>query len=64
MVTSDGPTLDLSVLARKPGESPAITLDPYTVELLCGGSCRWCAELRAENAELKTKLRFLGVEGF
>ena len=66
--TSDGPArVDAdtfaAAVARKPDEPATITLDPYTVELLCGGRCRWCDELRAENAELRTRLRFHGVEG-
>lgn len=54
MVTSDGPPTEWAAhMARKPDDPPTITLSPYTVELLCGGRCRWCDELRAENAALR-----------
>jgi hypothetical protein len=75
--TGDGPALDLSVLARKPGEPDAIELDPYTVELLCGGTCRWCRDaqreldrlfaentkLRGKVAELETRRAYADVGG-
>lgn len=57
MVTSDGPAAEWAGhRTRQPNDPPPITLDPYTVELLCGGRCRWCEALRAENQELKERL--------
>ncbi len=63
MVTGDGPQRDWAeVVSRR--EAEPVTLDPYTVELLCGGTCRWCQEKDATIAELRTVLRFHGVEGY
>lgn len=59
MVTPDNPpamsAAEWAAHMARPSPGP-ITLDPYTVELLCGGRCRECGRLRAENDALTARL--------
>lgn len=78
MPTGDGcPREWANFVGRTPSDPPVVTLDPYTVELLCGGTCRWCrdaqreldrlfaenAELRGKVAELETRRAYADVGG-